>query len=70
MDGSWSLGGLVEISNFAGGDMSASGTMLETSGVEVNISFAGGGVDGGLDGAALARLLVFPVICSKTGNKF
>ena len=70
MDGSWSLEGLVENSNFAGGDMSTSGTMLETSGVEVKVSFAGGGVDGGLDSPALARLLVFPVICSETGNKF
>ena len=70
MDGSWSLGGLVEIFNFAGGDISASGTMLETSGVEVNISFAGGGVDGGLGGPALPRFVDFPVICSKTGNKF
>ena len=70
MNGSWSLGGLVEISNFAGGDISTSGTILETSGVEVTFSFAGGGVDGGLDGPALPRLVDFPVICSETGNKF
>ena len=60
----------MEISNFPSGDMSTSGTMLETSGVDAKFSFAGGGVCGGLDGPALARLLPLLVICSKTGTEF
>ena len=55
-------------SHFAGGEMSTSGTMLETSGVAARFSFAGGELGDGLNGPVPAFFLDFAVICSETGN--